>query len=713
MKKAAVFLRDGIPAALCAQLSGVWFMMALVIGKGPAAYYALPSGTGAFFAQVLGSASARDWSAGVCVALLLFVFFRALLRGRSAVLRFLYRYRWLLAGLLLVLCTALRINNTGLYAWTAHVGLHGAVGEKPLWGSYRVIRTDEWAVWSPFVLAQAEAGFPAVNGLIAGGGTDPAWISVGGIPAFSLAAIFKPFYWGFLLLGAEGGFSFLFACRTLGLFLVSLETARLYTRENLRLSFAAAVLLTLSPYVQWWFSQSIAEVLIFGQAMVLCLARGLRAKRPGLRLLWAAGLAWAFGCYAMVSYVSWLISGLYLLVPCAILILRRERGALRAKRDWPCLLPLAAVLGVLALLLWNSRDTLQRVMNSVYPGQRLITGGELRPGLLTGLFSLMLPFTDPVISNSSECAGFITFAPAGLLLALAGMIRRKKADPLAVILLAVEGVFWLFVLAGIPGWLAKITLLSQVNRPELVIGAADTVLLIRALALREKGFEPLPAAALALLSAAAGCWISASRYQPDLFTLLLMAGLSLLVGGCLFGFSRRGEAGARRAAALLVTAALMGGAFVNPLQRGLACVEDTALVQALKQVPDAPEDIWFTEAAWPRTNLPLMAGKRAVNSTQPYPAPDRWRPLDPDGAWEPVYNRFCHITAEVTEGETDFRLIAEDHMVLRVNGEGLRTLGVRYVLTLREYPAEYLGFFWEPVAEADGWRVYRLTEAGA
>ena len=33
--------------------------------------------------------------------------------------------------------------------------------------------------------------------------------SIGGVPAFSLAAFFKPFYWGFLALGAAKGYGFL------------------------------------------------------------------------------------------------------------------------------------------------------------------------------------------------------------------------------------------------------------------------------------------------------------------------------------------------------------------------------------------------------------------------------------------------------------------------------------------------------------------------
>ena len=50
------------------------------------------------------------------------------------------------------------------------------------------------------------------------------------------------------------------------------------------------------------------------------------------------------------------------------------------------------------------------------------------------------------------------------------MVKDRRADGVSTVILSVETIFVLFALIGFPAWLARITLFSQINRPELVIG---------------------------------------------------------------------------------------------------------------------------------------------------------------------------------------------------------------------------------------------------
>ena len=102
----------------------------------------------------------------------------------------------------------LNLNGSSLSIWSNY--LKGAEQYKPILGSAREIRSDDWAVWSTFTISQGFSGWPAVSQAIAGGNISTLWISIGGIPAWNLAFLFKPLYWGFLLLGTDRGFSFLF-----------------------------------------------------------------------------------------------------------------------------------------------------------------------------------------------------------------------------------------------------------------------------------------------------------------------------------------------------------------------------------------------------------------------------------------------------------------------------------------------------------------------
>lgn len=692
---------------LGAGLIGTWALLMSVVSRGHAALYGPLDQSGVFLSALFRQAGGKDYLFALGIFIAAYLTLRCVCGG-SRLLKWLYRWRFLLAAALLILCVLLEINNTSLYEWTHYGALSGAEGEAPIWGVSRQIRSDEWAVWSAFNLAQDQSGYAAVNDLIAGGGIDPVWISIGGLPAFSLAALLKPLYWGFLVLGAAKGYSFLFAMRLLLLFLVSFETAKHYTQNNQALSLTAAVMLTFSPYVQWWFSQSVAEVLIFGQGMVLCALKYVHAPAGKRRLLWAVLFAWCLGCYAMISYISWLISAAYFILPLCVLILAKHRTALKKKDIILLLLPLLAVGSLLALLISRSWETLMAVKNSVYPGDRLVTGGDPGPGLSSGLFSALLPFIDPAVSNSSECAGWITFAPAGLVLALIHLFKKKRMDALTVVLIVAELALCWFAWLGIPAWLAKITLLYQVNRPELAIGAADTVLLIHGLSQKEK--MPVWSALLCGAGCAGvGLWMICSRYVIDGFAMILLAVLGLAAGACIFLGTRKDRQSLRVTACMLMTAALLGGAFVNPLQRGLDCVNDLTLVQELRGVEDEKQT-WLVEADWPMTNLPLLAGKRTVNSTQPYPNTALWSRVDADGSYADVYNRFCHVSAVLTEDETRFDLLADDHMLASLRMADLETLGVSHVMTRREYPGTWQGYRWIEQGEADGYHLYRLEK---
>ena len=606
----------------------------------------------------------------------------ALIRGKTRWAETLYRRRYLLSLLLVIAVTALKWNNTSLFRWMMEVDQAGAEAWAPLWGMPRGIRSDEWAVWSVFTVSQAAKGFPAVNPLI-GGGADTAWISVGGIPAWSPAAVFKPLYWGFLTLGLERGYSLLFALRTLGLFHMTQELALLYTGGKRRWSVTAAFLVTFSPYVQWWFSQSPAEVLIFGQGMLLCLEKYLKARGGAGRWGWGALGAWFMGCYAMVAYPSWLISGLYVILPMAIGRTVRGRAALRRGGWLPGTVCLAAAAGALLALLVGSADTLRAVMNSVYPGARVMTGGNPSPGLYSGAFSLLLPFIQKAGFNPSEYAGFALLPGLGLILTVYAWIRRYgkgektgigkafgrvlkgacSGDLPGLLLTAAELFLGCFAVLGFPAPLARATLLFQVNRPELALGMADTVLLIRACA-------------------------------------------------ALSGERKAKHVPRRAVPCVLCILALLGGAFVNPVQAGLDCVKELTPVRAIQALAekDGTEEVWLAEDAWPWTNLPLLAGQKTAGCTQPYPDPEYWRAADPEGIYTDAYNRFCNISVSLTETEpTAFSNPAEDQLEVRLNLSDLKKLGVTRLMTRREWPERSGGCAFELLDTEGEFRFYAVS----
>ena len=451
----------------------------------------------------------------------------SMVEGRTGWLRFLCRWRWAVALSVLFICVCLELNSTPIDCWMRVTENADAV--HPLWGTARDIRGDEYAVWMPMAIAQDRAGYPAVNPLI-GNVTDTLWVSVGGLPAWNAATLFKPLYWGFLLLGAAKGLSFLYALRFVLLFLVSFELALRYTQGNKWYSLTIGVLLTFAPYVQWLLSQSIAEVLIFGQGMVLCLWRYLDADKDWQRTLWGVGLAWCLGCYVMIAYPAWLISVLYFLLAFMVALLVISRKRLRLRRNALRLgLPLLCAAALLGVIVWQGWDALSRVMGSAYPGHRFETGGEIPANLRAGLLSACLPMmvSEPI---PHVYANFVTLAPLGFLLAAGVLLKQKMRDPLLLAMIAVELFFGAYLLLGFPDWLCRGTLLGycQPVRCAVVMGLADTVLLFRGLSLC-RAHRGVVCAGLALITTGLSAWLMYTVFPDKALLIAGCAGLTALL----------------------------------------------------------------------------------------------------------------------------------------------------------------------------------------
>ncbi len=645
------------------------------------------------YAWRFGALNAGPVRAAMCALLSggFLVLSHVILFGSEALKNTLRRRQWPVWLLLCAVWTGLNLNNTSISQW-----LQWLPGEKRglVWGMPRGIRSDEWAVWTPFLVSQAKNGYPAVSTYFTGRQVPAGWISVGGLPALSPLLAFKPFYWGFLLLGAERGYSLLSFLRFFFLLWISYRTALRYTRGNHLLSAAAAAMLTLSPYVQWWYSQSICEVLIFSQAAVLLTDRYTGTKNRGLRWLYASAGAWCLGCYAMIAYPAWIISVGYLLVAVLVWQLCSRREALQLTDLWR-LLPLMLVLAVLLLCARSDGDTLRRVMESEYPGQRLYTGGEVPQSLLTGLASLLFPL-DGTVSNPSEMSNILTLAPAGLVLAIWHLARKRSRDGLAAVLVLLEAALWAFQLFGCPAWLARITLLGQCTRNTLVIGLCDLLLLFRSLSanIQESPKRALCAAVLCCIPWAVLLLAGNPLGWKTVLLVLLYLLLYLMVFS---GWARE------LLCAVLIGLSVLGGAFVNPIQQGLALTETLAPVKAIGAAEAAEGTLFAVEGDWPVTNAAAFSGRPVLNTTQPYPDPERWEAVDPTGSYRKVYNRFCHISLRVAD-TTSFELLHEDHIRAWLTLKDLRSLGVTHLVSQWQYPQYQL------VSAAGDWYVWLIED---
>ncbi len=589
-----------------------------------------------------------------------------------------------------VLWVIFRLNNTSLYAWSEYIG--GNSGS-PLIGTARTIRRDEFSAWTPMALSQEYTGWARKTSLI-GNGTDVTWVSMGGLPAKDITLIFKPLYWGFLILGSDRGLSFLTVARLALLFAVSYRTALIYSGEKRGMSLAAAVILTFSPMIQWFFSQSIAEVLIFGQGMILAVYGLTRSGTPRAQTLYGLLLGWLTGCLILVGYPAWIIPMVYLVLLMSAYLFTRPSVEDRKGKTLRLLAGLVPSLILLGIVVYNSWDTLMAVRNSLYPGQRLITGG-LSDAEVTGevwnqgfridLASIFFPLDTANfrMSNEVDASPLLSFAPAGLLLSLEHQLRGRKADRLEAAVIAFMAFFWIFTFVRFPEWFCVGTLLSQCSRPYFPIAMCEVFLLVRARA-RGGVRDPKLAAAFTLGSTAlnmAGIMYSGLLdLKPAHLAVLTV--LYLFMYAMIYGNFRPGVV--RLVPYFISCVVLMAGAFVNPIQSGLDMLDRYTLVRTLKEMDDSPGDLYALEASYPVSEVPLMAGKRCISTDQPYADLERWSAVDPDLKFRDAYNRLCHVVVSLAEeGETTDFQEGGNYLFATLTRKDLAALGVKYLVTPR------------------------------
>lgn len=599
-----------------------------------------------------------------------------------------FRFRYVIAVGLVVLLVACNVSGSSLARW----GLSLPPGNSTdglLFGMPRSTRTDEWALFTPMALAQTldpQGSFPYFGEVFRGTSTD--MFVVYGQPVWDIAMIFRPFQWGYLLLGFERGLSFFWCARLVALFMCTFELGRMLTRDNRPMAVVMAALVTFAPVVQWWYAiNGFVEMIVFSELIALCMRRFFMTSSVMKKMGCCIVLVISAGGFALTLYPAWEIPMAYLALALlvGVMVDARHQLHVEAKKDVPIIAGGIVLLaaGLLHVVI-RSGDTIAAVLNTAYPGHRVETGGG---GLLSTLrypVSFFLPFgfeTAP-LANGMQCevvAMFLDLFPLGILLALWVLFKKRQADPILIALLIPTVIIGAYCFVGFPQWLAQLTLLgmSFTMRAQVVFSLLNLLILFRAAALLEHRpnlrTAALTAAVLALL-VIIGCHVAEPQYMGWLKSLCAFVAVVVIM----FAFLTRNN---RFTAVMCCLAALTCGMLVNPVQRGASPVTDNALIRDIRGiVEDDPHALWLSATDW-QANLTTLAGAPTINATNTYPNQELWTVLDPENEQEDVWNRYAHIHATVTSKETSFRLKNIDAIQLDISVEDLERLGVTYVVT--------------------------------
>lgn len=617
-------------------------------------------------------------------------------RGLKQGFELIYKYRFVLSFLLLIMLVSFKISGSSMGCWKLFLG-DGESGIRL--GEPRVWRSDEWGTLTPLCFRQQYNTLGAYNRYSQTLGsilTDN--MLVYGQPSWDILTLFRPFYWGYLFFGSERGLSWFWCSRLIVLFLSWFELGMLITDGQKKLSVMLSVCVSFAPFLQWWFAiNGLVEMLIYGACFVLgsnyLVSRAFNPRKIAV----AVGMAVCAVGYVLTFYPTWMVPVAWGFVPLFlwVVIWKFNRNVSRRVDVVPWLLIFVITAAGLTVLAVTSWDVIKAELNSVYPGNAPSSSGG------TGLWWMMkypislvsrFSMNELIVENSS----IICFAPAGFILALWVIIKEKKKDPLLILLLGMNLFLAWYYCVGIPKWLAKILLLSFVNsnRGPQVLGFLRLTLFVRAVALKEKAPKRWLAALAAVISSAVPMRLALgfTKYEPgglryeyfDTAEKIVVAWAILAV---VFYLLYRARKSKYTMAVLGVCAVVLASSiWINPVAKGVPEITKSETMQQIRDlVKEDPQAIWLVaDMAYPATNIPAMAGADCLNTTQTYPQKTRWEMLGKEGEYEDIYNRYCHIRASLGS-KTMLELVSTDYVEVTLSPEDLKKLNIRYIVSTNDF----------------------------
>lgn len=345
----------------------------------------------------------------------------------SKMTRCLFNWRWYLGLGLFALLVLFKVHGVSLASWDGIVQDTTESYSYPTIGINRTIRSDEYAVSVPLVMAQCNhpSFFPCINERCNGTGMDM-FIATPPNPVWDWTVVGQAPNWGYFIFGFERGLSWNWFLRYLIGFLFAFEFFLLWLHGDRPLAFTAALAVTLGSPSQWW-TTTVPYLQLFFFASLVFAFKLFAWKSPRLKVLAGVGLLISLCSFSFSFYPPFqVLYGVTLLLFGAemICLARRQFNESGCRFAW-----IVLILTV-AMLAWEwgyffsiHKETLLMITGSAYPGSRVFSGGSLRQFLEMQTWKFLCLFTpirDTAFSN--VCGISVFFVP---MVALAYTVVRS------------------------------------------------------------------------------------------------------------------------------------------------------------------------------------------------------------------------------------------------------------------------------------------------
>lgn len=634
---------------------------------------------------------------------------------------FLFKSRYIIAILILFIIVLGKFHGSSIGIWNNYIQPNQDYSYTTIVGINRAIRSDEWLVNTPYAFSQKDNDYGYYNHNAGASKTD--MFSSIFTPVKSVLILTRPFNIIYILFGNDYGLSFYWYGRLIALLLVTFEFLRLLTKDNRLLSLTGAIALAGSSVVLWWYSNYIVDLLISSQLTLLLFNQYLKDKSRKNRILCGIGIGWSFSWFIMVLYPAWQIPIGYLSLIFAIWIFVNNFNQNKTFKDYLYLLISIFIVIIFLIIYFHyGMSTLQIIMNTVYPGKRISTGGNYGIQNFTYIYSLLFPFKD--VGNPCEYSIGISLFPIPLLVSmfyiLKNLFERKKGfikkNLLIILLTVLSFIFTLYTFIEIPTILAKISLLSfcPSKRIAVILSIINLYLLIILVGKVEikKWYQYVFAILFALLTSIVCIYFAHFLYPNYLglkINIILIFFLFVLILSFLFSYKsiyRYIFIG------LMILVGIINLIFVNPISYGTdAIYKKDASKEIRKIVNNDKKSVWISYNSVTLQNFALLNNAKVLNSTNIYPKLKIWHKLDTNKKYLDVYNRYAHIVINFTNDNTSFELNQSDMFTLSLNYNDINKLKIKYVISQEDLKND-INFSnkFQLIYDKDGIYIYKLND---
>jgi len=614
--------------------------------------------------------------------------------------------------------SVLKLHTSSIAHW--NVNFEMPKSKALIWGSPKLIRMDEWMTTTPTLIGQVKAGMPVTNESL-GSGNVPVIL---GYPVRDISSLLRPAVWPYFIFDLETAFAFSWNFSNFFFLISMFLLLMLLTRNHFWLSVFGTFFIFFSSGIQWW-SYYISIYMMYLNGILLSTIFILHSKKWSAILF--SGLILLFSAYGYLFnlYPPFQVPLVYLYLFILAGLLFRHGDFKNILSKWQLR---AGVLACVALLFGYfsfhyyelTRETYDIMMNTVYPGKRLVSGGDLVDGkFFSEFFNLFMSERHLPVQwlNISEESGLLVFLPV-LYYALAyNYLRFKKYDKLQLVLAGFLLFSVIFILVGIPLFLSKITLLSMVEARRFlpIAQVGNCILLVCFLSDRSSGagsrfswgeFAALLAGFLVFFTLI-GNHINESTNnfftndQLKIVTILFTA-IYLLIRYSYLKY-------ATLVACLLILGVTLPNITINPLTSGLSPILENPLVKVSEAIHKKdPDARWIVYGAANWADLLKSNGIPAFNGTKWTPPFNDMKTIDPTGKDVDIYNRYAHIRLREAASEKDtvyYQQPSPDGYAMYIDpcSPRLAKLGIKYFLFSHTPPpnvsmecltvADSLGFY--------------------